>query len=250
MKASHWLAAIMCTAAATTGANADEALHIKAVPAIDGVANEALWEGDDWYPMNEVIIGDTPGASDFTGKYKLRWNEDALYLLAEIRDDHLSDTYASPLERYWDDDCLEIFIDADGSGGDHFNNYNAFAYHLALDNQVADIGPSMAAENKGEAVPQLYNDHVDSAWQRQSDAPFVVHWEAAIKVYADDYVHGESNTPVTLKKGMKLGFMLAYCDADGGDREHFMGSHPITPIDGDKNQGYKDASVFDVLELK
>jgi len=29
-----------------------------------------------------------------------------------------------------------------------------------------------------------------------------------------------------------------------------MGSHPITPIDGDKNQGYKDASVFDVLELK
>ena len=137
MKACHWLAVVMCTA--TLSVNADEALHTEAAPTIDGVANEALWQGDDWYPMNEVIIGDTPAASDFTGKYKLRWNEDALYLLAEIRDDHLSDTYASPIERYWDDDCLEIFIDADGSGGDHFNNYNAFAYHLALDLSLIHI---------------------------------------------------------------------------------------------------------------
>jgi len=248
MKASYWLAGIMCTAAITV--NADEALHVTTAPTIDGVADEVLWQGNDWYPMNEVILGEAPSPSDFSGRYKLRWNQDALYLLAEINDDHLSDTYASPLERYWDDDCLEIFIDADGSGGDHFNSYNAFAYHVALDNQVVDIAPSLAPSNKGEAVAQLYNDHVTSAWKRQSEAPYIVHWEAAISVFADDYVHGETATPVMLKKGMKLGFMLAYCDADGGDREHFMGSHPIKPVDGDKNLGYKDASVFDQLELK
>ena len=54
--------------------------------------------------------GSAPESGDFSGRYKLRWNKDALYLLAEIQDDHLSDTYANPLERYWDDDCLEISL--------------------------------------------------------------------------------------------------------------------------------------------
>ena len=34
----------------------------------------------------------------------------------------------------------EIFIDEDNSGGNHQFNFNAFAYHIALDNQAVDIG--------------------------------------------------------------------------------------------------------------
>ena len=229
----------------TAQAKSDSVLFSSTPPVIDGVANDAAWKGGDWHDMTSLMWGSAPESGDFSGRYKLRWNKDALYLLAEIQDDHLSDTYANPLERYWDDDCLEIFIDADASGGDHLNNYNAFAYHLALDNQVIDIGPNEA----GEAVPQLYNDHVENKWQRDISAPHKIHWEAAVRVFDDSYQHGKDNSPVTLKEGMTLGFMLAYCDADGGDREHFLGSHEITPVNGDKNLGYKHASVFGKVTL-
>lgn len=230
---------------ATALAKTDSVMFTATPPVIDGVANDAAWEAGDWHEMTSLMWGSAPESGDFSGRYKLRWNKDALYLLAEIQDDHLSDTYANPLERYWDDDCLEIFIDADASGGDHLNNYNAFAYHLALDNQVVDIGPNEA----GEALPQLYNDHVENKWQRDISAPHKIHWEAAVRVFDDSYQHGKDNSPVTLKEGMTLGFMLAYCDADGGDREHFLGSHEITPVNGDKNLGYKDASVFGKVKL-
>ncbi|MBJ2129436.1 CBM9 family sugar-binding protein [Alteromonas sp. IB21] len=226
-------------------AKSDSVLFISTPPLIDGLATDAAWEGEDWHDMTSLMWGTSPEPNDFSGRYKLRWNDSALYLLAEIQDDHLSDTYANPLERYWDDDCLEIFIDADASGGDHLNNYNAFAYHLALDNQVIDIGPNEA----GEAVPQRYNDHVMNKWQREALEPHKVYWEAAVRVFDDSYQHGKDNLPVILKEGMTLGFMLAYCDADGGDREHFLGSHEITPVNGDKNLGYKDASVFGKIVL-
>ena len=226
-------------------AKPDSVLFTSTPPVIDGLATDAAWEGQDWHGMISLMWGTAPESSDFSGRYKLRWNKDALYLLAEIQDDHLSDTYANPLERYWDDDCLEIFIDADASGGDHLNNYNAFAYHLALDNQVIDIGPNEA----GEAIPQRYNDHVKNKWQRDTQAPYKIYWEAAVRVFDESYQHGKDNPTVTLKEGITLGFMLAYCDADGDDREHFLGSHEITPVNGDKNLGYKDASVFGKIIL-
>jgi len=47
-----------------------------------------------------------------------------------------------------------------------------------------------------------------------------------------------------------MSFMLAYCDNDGSDeREHFIGSHDIEPVNGDKNLCYIDASVFGSIRL-
>ena len=44
--------------------------------------------------------------------------------------------------------------------------------------------------------------------------------------------------------------MLAYCDNDGSlEREAFVGSTEITPINGDKNLGYITADVFEKLTL-
>lgn len=244
MRIHNIFAAIGVTAVSLT-ALAKDVIHTDTAPRIDGRMDSALWDKAEWQPLTHVMIGDKPTKEDFSGRFKLLWNNDALYLLADIQDDHLSDTYADPLERYWDDDCLEIFIDADRSGGDHLNTYNAFAYHVALDNQVVDIGPAKGEESK----PRLFNDHVKSAWKRSAEKPHHIIWETAIRVFGDDFQYGEVNTPVALKAGMKMGFMLAYCDADGGDREHFVGSQDIVPVNGDKNLGYKDASVFGELTL-
>ncbi|GGP63317.1 CBM9 family sugar-binding protein [Shewanella saliphila] len=210
---------------------------------IDGVSDSA-WQKAKWHTMPHLMDGVLPdSASDFSGKYKLLWDEHYLYLQAEITDDVLLDTHASPRVNYWDDDTLEVFIDSDASGGDHQFNHSAFAYHIGLDNQAADYGPDKQAH--------LYTSHLKSRWQRSSEAPYNVIWEVAIKLYPNDFKQGQQDKPLLLTPNKIIGFMLAYCDNDGSPvREHFMGSHEITPVNGDKNRGFIDASVFGKITLK
>ena len=220
--------------------------HTESPVTVNGKADEAVWKLSEWSPLDHRMAGTVPEASDFSGRYKLAWDEQQLYLLVEITDDVLIDTHPDPKEAYWDDDCLEIFLDEDASGGDHLHSFNAFAYHIALDGNVADFGN--AQNDKGVI---LLNDHLDSAWRRQTEAPYNIIWEVAVRLYPDTFTTAQPGEPVTLQADKTLGFMLAYCDNDGSDtREHFMGSHSITPVNGDKNRGYIDASVFGQLTLK
>ncbi len=230
-------------------ATALEAKKVSEKMTIDGYANEATWQAASWYPLDQLILGQQPSADDFSGQFKLLWDENRLYLLAEITDDILFDQHADPLYLYWDDDCLEIFIDEDASGGNHQFNFNAFAYHIALDNQVVDIGEPTKTRADNFI---LLNDHIKSTWRRSAEQPNKIYWEVAIAVYSDKYQHksSEKQQPVKLTLGKKLGFMLAYCDNDGSkNRENFIGSTAITPVNGDKNLGFITADVFEQLHL-
>lgn len=213
---------------------------------IDGEANEAAWDEAKWHPLSHLMVGNMPQPEDFSGRFKMLWDEDQLYLQVEITDDVVIDTHPDPLFKYWDDDCLEIFIDADASGGNHLKSYNAFAYHIALDGNVVDIGPT---EDGGQEFV-LLNEHATSRWTRSESAPYTMTWEVSFRVYPDTFHHNRPVDPLTLKANQILGFMLAYCDNDGSEeREHFVGSHAITPVNGDKNLGYIDASVFGQITL-
>jgi len=229
-------------------------------PVVDGDPGDTAWESAKWVPMEHLMVGTMPEKEDFSGRYKLVWTKDHLYLLAEITDDILYDSHPDPLEEYWEDDTLEVFIDADASGGDHLFNYNAFAYHVSLDNQVVDIGPYLSEEDKqtGKSNRRLFPDHVQSKWKRSQDEPNKLYWELKIAVIGDDFQDSYSlgqkaAQALPLKAGMKMGFMMAYCDSDGklegGGREHFMGDIDIEPVNGDRNLGYIDASVFGEITL-
>ena len=212
-------------------------------PIIDGINDEPVWEKAQWRTMDEVIIGAPPSAADFSARYRLVWDEQALYLQVELLDDVLFDAHPDPLKAYWDDDALEIFIDEDASGGEHQFNHNAFAYHVALDGNVADLAPNKQ--------PALYNHHVVSRWQRSASSPYTITWEAAIYLYKDDYQDQKDNPTQPLFAGKKVGFMLAYCDNDGSpNRENFVGSTKIEAVDGDRNRGWIDAGVFDKIVLQ
>ena len=205
---------------------------------IDGVADEAIWQQAAWQPLDQRWLGPEFSAEDFAGKFKVVWTEEKLYLLAEFTDDILIDTHRDPLLQYWDDDCLEIFLDEDFSGGNHQFNHNAFAYHMSLDNQAIDIGTDQQARN--------YSHHVESRWQQLGDK---VVWELAIDVYTDAYVDGsDANTPTTLSAGKIMGLMVAYCDNDGSElRENFIGSEAVD--EGPKDRGWIDAGLFGALVL-
>jgi hypothetical protein len=209
------------------------------VPIIDGVADEAAWETAPWRELSHRWLGPEYSSDDFQGRFKVVWAPDRIYLLVEIVDDVLIDRYRDPLVHYWDDDCLEIFVDEDFSGGDHQYSHNAFAYHVSLDNQAVDIGT--------DRQPRNYSDHVESRWKQRGNT---VVWELAIEIYSDKYDDASpSNQPVRLSAGKVIGLMLAYCDNDGSEfRENFIGSE-LVPA-GKTDRGWIDAGLFGKVLLE
>jgi len=203
---------------------------------IDGRASEAVWTHLSWHPINQVWLGETPTPDDFQGRYKLGWNSNYLYVLAEIKDDTLVDTHLDGLDRYWDDDCLEIFVDENASKGDHQYNHNAFAYHISLEGIVTDIGlDSLPQYYKHAQSKRITNGHTST-------------WEVAIRIYPDSYKDGVESAPVRLTKDKKMGFAIAYCDNDHSEeRENFIGSIAVEGTD--KNRGWIDAGIFEEVIL-
>jgi len=212
--------------------------HADMKPVIDGIADDSAWAAADWTNIDYLWLGPEYSEADFSGRFKVTWSGTRIYILAEITDDVLFDAHRDPLTQYWDDDCLEVFLDEDYSGGNHQYSHNAFAYHMSLDNQAIDIGRNKKAQN--------YSHHVSSRWQQTGDK---IIWEVAIDIYGADYVDGsDANEPLSLSVGKELGFMVAYCDNDGSEfRENFIGSVPIAT--GAKDRGYIDADIFGKMVL-
>jgi len=205
-------------------------------PLIDGNGNDSCWDKAQWYPINVLWQGLQVDSTDFYGRFKLAWNNDKLFILAEINDDILSDMHSDPLDSYWADDAVEIFIDEDHSGGDQKNNYNAFSYHVSILNDVVDLGT--------DGAPHLYNNNLQV--KRTNTGDYYT-WEFAVNIYDSSFVLGSTNTPVTLKADKVMGFSIAYCDDDSsGTRETFMGSDPNS--NGGDNH-WINASEFATLTL-
>ncbi len=215
-----------------------EAPFAAAAPVTDGIADDPAWGKAQWRDINYRWLGPEYADTDFSGRFKVVWTEDRLHIVVEIVDDILFDSHRDPLVQYWDDDCLEIFLDEDYSGGNHQHNHNAFAYHMSLDNRAIDIGTN------GEA--QDYSHHVESRWRQHGE---MIVWELAIDIYDSNYVDGSpDNVPVKLQLGKVMGLMIAYCDNDGSElRENFVGSESVPS--GPKDRGWIDAGLFGALEL-
>ena len=226
-------ATILCTA----GVSAGEAPRAPLAPTVDGIPDDEAWKRAEWVALEYSVLETTPFPGDFSGRYKVVWTPEYLYVLAQITDDILIDTHPDPLVSYWNDDTLEIFVDEDASGGNHRDNDNAYAYHISLDNQIIDIGPN--------GQPTTYPSHVAARWRRAPEKPHDIYWEARIAVFAEG-----ASAKRTLNEGNTIGFMVAYCDADSPDgRDHFFGDVEIQPVNGDRNLGYIDADVFGRLTL-
>ncbi|MEM9921354.1 MAG: sugar-binding protein [Bacteroidota bacterium] len=205
---------------------------------LDGRPYDDIWKKSEWHPIDQRWLGPEFLPEDFAGRYKVAWTYDQVYLLVETTDDVFVEKIKNGLERYWDDDCLEIFIDEDRSGGNHQYNHQAFAYHVSMKHDVTDMGM--------DSIPHYYNEHVTTIHTRNANT---ITWELAIYVYDKSFRDGPAlNVPVRLAHGKKLGFALAYCDNDySEERENFIGSVFIPGED--KNRGWIDAGVFGGLEL-
>jgi hypothetical protein len=209
------------------------------VPVLDGSASDEVWDLCEWKALDQLWEGSNLDKADFQGQYKLLWDENNLYILAEIQDDTLVDMHPDGLERYWDDDCLVVMVDEDGSGGSHAFNYNAFAYHIGLDARVVDVAVDSSF--------QYYDDHC--VCRRTTTGNSSV-WEVAVRLHdGNQYRDNQENIPKSIQAGKKIRFALAYCDNDRSEaREHLFGSLPLP--DGGTTTPLTEASLMGLLELK
>jgi len=237
-------------------------------PVIDGNGSDAAWEKAEWrdikyawmyqspksLPTGAAVASDgtIPKTADFSGRFKVVWTADRLYILAEIIDDikycPITDKKQSPEKN----DCLELFIDENASGGtrtsDGGNNF--FTYHMNFDGiNVVDY--------TGQNV--LRNSHLNYKINENA-APLYI-WEIEMKVYNSSYPLNSSpdTAPVTLTEGKKMGFAVAYCDNDRdahnsgntGDRDHFIGSMFVKGgTDNERNVSYQNSDQYAKLYLK
>jgi hypothetical protein len=206
---------------------------------IDGNGNEKDWQKAQWKEVKYTWLGDDVKKEDFQGRYKLLWDADHLYFLVEVYDDSLSDQEKDPFVNWWEDDCLELFIDEDRSKGGHQFSYNAFAYHITLDYDAIDLGP--------DKQPKNFKDHLQVKRTKKGN---VYTWEVAMKVFNDKFTGSGKDVPVKLNEGKVMGFAVSYNDNDGDNRrENFIGSILIPGEGDDRNRGWIDAGVFGEVKL-
>jgi PKD repeat protein len=206
-------------------------------PVIDGVV-DSVWERASWSPINVFWLGtqSNPSAQDYSGRYKALWDENYLYILYDITDDRIYDGVRDALDRYWEDDTVELFIDENKNGGQHGYNTSAWAYHISTYGDVVD-------STTGGAT--LLNDHIDSRLVSNGTQHY---WEMRIRIYGEDYADWKTNTPLQLFAGKLMGFSACYIDNDGSSqRESMMGS--VDTQGHRNNQGYLDASSFGSMLL-
>jgi hypothetical protein len=210
----------------------------KDAPIIDADSTDSCWAKADWKTIDQLWIGSAAKSNDFTGRFKVVWTPDKLYFLVEITDDSLNYKYPGNCNNIHNFDCIEIFLDEDHSGGNHQYNFNAFAYHINENGDVCDLGTDQANH--------LFTNDVQSKFDTIGEDRYL--WEVAIKVFADDYVYGGNNTPVTLTENKILGMSVAYNDNDGGTtRQNMFGSVFIAGTD--KNVSWINASYFGSMQL-
>jgi len=203
---------------------------------IDGSDQDAIWSKTDWKPMDQVWIpyAAKMAKGDFEGKYKVAWDSLYLYVLVQVVDDKISDDHPDPLQNWWDDDCVEVFLDENRSKGNHLNTNNAFAYHISTKYDVIDMDASGKGVNyKNNVIVRMESVGVNTYL-----------WEMAIKVYdASFLISNPEASRVRLKSKKLMGFTIAYCDNDlTTSRENFIGSMIMS--EKTANDNYITADYF------
>ena len=180
---------------------------------IDGVT-DAAWAAASWNAMDDTI-----GGLDLTGQWKALWDADNLYLLIDVAD-HES-AVDGPAD--WQDDSVEIYMDADLSRSAPMVG-NDSQYTIARGNNTVTSGTNSG--NWSGAIAA-------------ADISFAYRLEVAIPWVSQDWV---------ANPGDIIGFGLAINDDDdGGERDDQIFWNPEG--NGDIGMSWTDSSQFPEIRL-
>jgi hypothetical protein len=171
--------------------------YTKTAPVIDGTVDE-LWANVSGVDGNHLVLGQLKNYKDAAITTKMAWDTTNLYLLFTVKDDSLRRRAAIGTWGDWQDDCIELDIDAENAKSPR--NYLWGPTHnfmIAYQDPVAVMEP---AYNFSGTAPQLTMIHVRQASALTTDG-FVLemafpldtlnlqpfnHWKFGLDVDYDD----------------------------------------------------------------
>lgn len=94
---------------------------------IDGKASEKAWENALWTKAFVDIEGDKRPAPRYSTRAKMLWDDDYLYIYAEMEEPHVWASIKGRDQIIWYNNDFEVFIDPDGDARNYFEiENNAF----------------------------------------------------------------------------------------------------------------------------
>lgn len=151
---------------------------------VDGEINDADWEDAPWSSSFVDIEGELKPLPTWDGRVKMLWDENYLYVAAEIMEPHIWATLTGHDEVIYYDDDFEVFIDPDGDTHNYYEyEINALGtdWDLVLTKPYRDGGKAIDSWEipgllKGVKIYGSLNDpsDVDEKWTVELAFPLEV----------------------------------------------------------------------------
>lgn len=157
--------------------------------AIDGRLDEASWRAVPWSDAFVDIEGDVRAKPALLTRIKLLWDDEYLYVAAELAEPHVWGTLTARDAVIYHDNDFEVFIDPDGDTHEYYElEVNALntVWDLMLVRPYRDGGPALnawdiAGLKTGVHVRGTINDpsDTDDGWSIEIAMPWTILREAA-----------------------------------------------------------------------
>ncbi len=119
---------------------------------IDGMDTDGEWTDAPAHQLTHINHGTLTDNLDLSGAWKAMWDSEYLYYLVEVTDDLLiqdSPAYQSPDDGWWNDDCVEIFIDADNSKSSQYDQINDYQFGFRWNDATVQTGQNSLGSTEG-----------------------------------------------------------------------------------------------------
>ena len=159
---------------------------------VDGKPDETSWEKADWSEYFQDIEGDKKPTPKYNTRFKMLWDNQYLYILAELEEPHVWAYYTERDMIVYHENDFEFFIDPNG------DTHNYFEFEINAQNTVMDLFMPKPYRNGGKFdldwdadgfqssvhVNGTLNDpsDIDKSWTVEMAIPF-----SALKVN-DEYL--------------------------------------------------------------
>lgn len=111
--------------------------------AIDGRAGENSWEKAEWTDLFVDIEGENKELPTYTTKVKMLWDDENLYILAELTEPHIWAYYTEHDQIVYHENDFEVFIDPNR------NTHEYFEFEINAQNNLFDLFMTKPYRNGG-----------------------------------------------------------------------------------------------------
>jgi hypothetical protein len=156
---------------------------------VDGALSENGWRNAPWTEPFVDIGGDGEPAPRFLTRAKILWDDESLYVAAEMEEPHVWATLSERDAVIFHDNDFEVFIDPDGDTHEYYEleaNALGTVWDLLLIRPYRDGGPAVDSWDirglrTGVAIHGTLNDasDVDAGWTVELAFPWTVLEECA-----------------------------------------------------------------------